>query len=90
MRYAETGYYLEVDLTKGSVKRVPSDPKLTELHLGGQGTALKILWDRVPPEVDPLSPDNLLIFSTGILQGTPVVGANRTSVSTISPRPVYM
>jgi len=86
MRYAETGYYLEVDLTKGSVKRVPSDPKLTELHLGGQGTALKILWDRVPPEVDPLSPDNLLIFSTGILQGTPVVGANRTSVSTISPQ----
>jgi aldehyde:ferredoxin oxidoreductase len=86
MRYAETGFYLEVDLSKGSIKRVQSDPRLTELHLGGQGTALKILWDRVPPEVEPLSPDNLLIFSTGILHGTPVVGANRTSVSTISPQ----
>jgi len=86
MRYAETGFNLEVDLSQGSVKRVPTDPKLTELHLGGQGTALRILWDRVGPEVDPLSPDNVLIFSAALLHGTPVVGANRTSVSTISPQ----
>lgn len=85
MRYAETGYNLEVDLSLGSVKRVKTDPGLTELHLGGQGTAARILWDRVPPETDPLSPDNLLIFSAGLLHGTPVPGANRTSVSTFSP-----
>ncbi len=85
MRYAETGFNLEIDLSQGSVKRVATDQRLTELHLGGQGTAAKILWDSVPPEVDPLSPDNLLIFSTGLLHGTPVPGANRTSVSTFSP-----
>ncbi len=85
MRYAETGFNLEIDLSQGSVKRVATDVKLTSLHLGGQGTAAKILWDRVPPDVAPLSPDNLLIFSTGLLHATPVPGANRTSVSTFSP-----
>src|SRR3989304_6877493 len=86
MRYAETGFNLEIDLSRGSIERVETDPRLTELHLGGQGTAGKIQWDRVPPEVEPFSPDNLLIFSTGILDSTPVPGANRTTVDTFSPQ----
>ncbi|MCL5123957.1 MAG: aldehyde dehydrogenase [Deltaproteobacteria bacterium] len=86
MRYAETGYNLEIDLSRGNIERVETDPRLTELHLGGQGTNAKILWDRVPPEVEPFSPDNLLIFSTGLLHGTPIVGANRTSVNSFSPQ----
>jgi aldehyde:ferredoxin oxidoreductase len=90
MRYAETGINLEVDLSRGSIEREASDPKLTELHLGGLGTNAKVLWDRVPPEVDPFSPDNLLIFSTGLLGGTPAPGANRTIVSTISPQTLLM
>ena len=85
MRYSEVGFDLETDLSAGSFKRVATDPRLSELHLGGLGTAAKILWERVPPEVHPFSPDNLLIFSTGLLIGTPVPGANRTSVSTFSP-----
>lgn len=86
MRYAETGFDLEIDLSRGNIERVQTDPKLTELHLGGQGSAAKILWDRVPPDIEPYSPDNLLIFSAGLLHGTPVPGANRTSVSTINPQ----
>ncbi len=86
MKYAQTGFNLEIDLSTGSIEREATEEKLTELYLGGQGTAAKILWDRVPPEVDAFSPDNLLIFSTGLLVGTPVVGANRTMVNTISPQ----
>ena len=86
MRYAETGFDLEVDLTRGNIERVATAPELTALHLGGEGAAAKELWDRVPPEVDPFSPRNLLIFSAGLLHGTPVPGANRTCVSTISPQ----
>ncbi len=86
MRYAETGFDLEIDLTRGNIERVASDPELTKLYLGGLGTNAKILWDRVPPEVEPFSPENLLIFSTGLLVGTPAVGCNRTIVSTISPQ----
>jgi benzoyl-CoA reductase subunit BamB len=86
MRYAETGFNLEVDLTRGNIVRVQTDPKDTELYLGGLGTNTKILWDRVPPEVESFSPENLLIFSAGLLCGTPATGCNRTIVSTISPQ----
>jgi benzoyl-CoA reductase subunit BamB len=85
MRYAETGFNLEIDLTRGSIERVSTDPRETELYLGGLGTNARILWDRVPPEVEPFSPDNLLIFAAGLLCGTPATGCNRTIVSTISP-----
>jgi len=90
MRYAETGFNLEIDLSRGNIERVETDPRLTELYLGGLGTNAKILWDRVPPEVEPFSPDNLLIFGTGLLVGTPATGANRTIVSTISPQTLLM
>ena len=86
MRYAETGYNLEINLTRGSIEKEATDPDLVRQYLGGQGTAAKILWDRVGPEISPFSPDNLLIFSTGLLNGTPVIGANRTSVDTFSPQ----
>jgi aldehyde:ferredoxin oxidoreductase len=86
MRYAETGFNLEVDLTRGNIERVETDPRDTELYLGGLGTNAKILWDRVPPEVEPFSPENLLIFAAGLLCGTPATGCNRTIVSTISPQ----
>ena len=90
MRYAETGYNLEVDLSRGNIERVETDPRLTELHLGGLGTNARILWDRVPPETEPFSPDNPLILSTGLLCGTPAPGANRTIVTTISPLTRYL
>ncbi|WP_025323414.1 aldehyde ferredoxin oxidoreductase N-terminal domain-containing protein [Deferrisoma camini] len=86
MRYAETGFRLEIDLTRGSIQKVPTDPSWTEMFLGGQGTAAKILWDRVGPEVQAFDPENLLIFTAGLLVGTPVPGANRTVVNTISPQ----
>ncbi len=86
MRYAETGFNLEIDLTRGNIEKVATDPKDTELYLGGLGTNAKLLWDRVPPEVEPFSEDNLLIFGAGLLCGTPATGCNRTIVSTISPQ----
>jgi benzoyl-CoA reductase subunit BamB len=90
MRYAETGFNLEVDLSRGNIERSETDPRLAELYLGGLGTNAKLLWDRVPPETDPFSPDNLLIFSSGLLGGTPAPGANRTIVTTISPQTQLM
>jgi len=86
MRFAETGFNLEVDLSRGNIERVETDPRLTELYLGGLGTNAKILWDRVPPETEPFSEENLLIFSAGLLCGTAAPGCNRTIVSTISPQ----
>lgn len=85
MRFAETGFNLEIDLSRGSIDKMATGPETAALYLGGQGSAAKIIWDRVAPDADPCSADNLLIFSTGLLDATPVPGANRTSISCISP-----
>jgi benzoyl-CoA reductase subunit BamB len=90
MRYGEIGFNLEVDLTRGSIDRVETDPNDTRLFMGGLGTNAKIMWDRVPAETDAFSPDNLLIFSSGLLCGTAAPGSNRTIVSTISPQTKLM
>ncbi len=90
MRYAETGYNLEIDLSRGSIERVETDPRDTELHLGGLGTNAKILWERVPPEVEPFAEDNVIVFGTGLLCGTPAIGCNRTIISTFSPQTLLM
>ena len=68
MRYAETGFNLEIDLTRGNIEKVATDPKETEQYLGGLGTNAKIMWDRVGPEIEAFDPENLLIFAPGILQ----------------------
>ena len=90
MRYAETGFNLEIDLTRGNIEKVATDPRETEKYLGGLGTNAKLMWDRVPPEVDAFSPENLLIFAAGLLCGTPATGCNRTIVTTISPQTKLM
>ena len=86
MRYAETGYNLEIDLSTGNIEKVESDPKLTELYLGGLGINAKIMWDRVPVDIDPLDPDNLFIVGAGLLDGTLAYGANRTILTSYSPQ----
>ncbi|MGA2108588.1 MAG: aldehyde ferredoxin oxidoreductase C-terminal domain-containing protein, partial [Syntrophorhabdales bacterium] len=45
---------------------------------------------RVPPETDPFSPDTLLMFSSGLLGGTPAPGANRTIITAYSPQTLLM
>jgi aldehyde:ferredoxin oxidoreductase len=86
MRYAEAGYNLEIDLATGNIERVETDPKLTSLHLGGLGTDVKMMWDRVSTDTKAFDPENILMFSSGLLCGTPAFSANRTLVTTISPQ----
>ncbi|MCB2185606.1 MAG: aldehyde dehydrogenase [Deltaproteobacteria bacterium] len=86
MRYGETGYNLEIDLETGNIERVETDPKILETHLGGLGTSVKLHWDRVPPEVKPFDKENLMIFSSGLLNATPAFSANRTVVTFVSPQ----
>lgn len=77
---------MEIDLATGNIERVASDPELMKRHLGGLGSSIKIHWDRVPPEVKAFDPENLLIFSTGLLNATPAFSANRTVVTFVSPQ----
>jgi aldehyde:ferredoxin oxidoreductase len=58
---------------------------LARLFVGGRGLGARLLWDLVGPAVDPLSPENVLIFAAGPLTATGYQTSNRFSVSTKSP-----
>ncbi|MCL5257439.1 MAG: aldehyde ferredoxin oxidoreductase family protein [Chloroflexi bacterium] len=79
------GKILEIDLTTRSLHETPLDYDEARKYLGGSGLAAKVLYDRVGPEVDPLSPENLLIFMAGPLTGTPAPTSGRHAVVTKSP-----
>lgn len=79
------GKVLEIDLTSKKVWTSDLDMKVAEKFVGGRGLGAKYLWDRVKnPGLDPLSPENPLMFWTGPLTGTPIPGPSRVTVCTKS------
>ena len=76
---------LDIDLTTKTIEEKSLDKEMAKLFLGGRGLGARLLWDLVGPEVDPLSPENVLIFATGPLTASGVQTSNRFSVSTKSP-----
>lgn len=86
MFFGWTGIDLEVDLGTGNVERSDADLDVCRAYLGGRSLGAKIAWDRISPETEPFSPENLLVFNTGALTGTTCPGANRAIVTTRSPQ----
>ena len=80
-----TGKILDINLTDGSIETVPLDMEMARLFLGGRGLGARLLWDLVGPEVEPLSPENVLIFTTGPITASASQTSNRFNVSTKSP-----
>ena len=56
-----------------------------ERYIGGKGLLLRYMWEYVPPEVDPWSPDNPVFLVTGPFAGTNVSTASRLVVGAKSP-----
>lgn len=79
------GKILDINLGSGSVETFPLDREMARLFLGGRGLGARLLWDLVGPEVEPLSPENVLIFTTGPITASSSQTSNRFNVSTKSP-----
>lgn len=79
------GRILRVDLTQGDYSIDDLDPDLATDYIGGRGLGSKLLFDEVDPMVDPLSPENKLIFASGPLTGTGATSGSRLTVVTKSP-----
>jgi aldehyde:ferredoxin oxidoreductase len=79
------GQILDINLSDGTITSYPLDSGMARLFLGGRGLGARLLWDLVGPEVEPLSPDNVLIFAAGPLTASGAQTSNRFSVSTKSP-----
>ncbi len=77
-----TGQLLRVDLTSGrwSVEEIPLDWRRD--YIGGRGLADRYLYEELDATIDPLAPENKLIFATGPLTGTPAPCGARYMVVT--------
>lgn len=83
-----TGYVgklLRVDLDRGQVTEEPLDRDYAEAFIGGSGLASRCLCDLVTEKMDPLCPENPLIFMTGPLTGTNAPCCGRFTVCARSP-----
>ncbi len=79
------GKILRVNLAQSMISEEFPDEKTLKLFLGGAGLATKYLFDEVKPNIDPLGPENKLIFMTGPLTGTRSPSTGRYSVVAKSP-----
>lgn len=78
--------YLRVNLTDRSFLEVPLEDKMLRDNLGGKGLATHLLLENLPPDTDPLSPENIIIFTTGPAGATKIPAASRYGVFTKSPQ----
>ncbi|MCB0210255.1 MAG: aldehyde ferredoxin oxidoreductase family protein [Anaerolineae bacterium] len=73
-----------IDLTNGSVDYRQIDDDDAKKYIGARGLGVKYVFDN-GPEVDALSPDNILCIMNGPLTGTDVNMSGRLAVVTKSP-----
>lgn len=79
------GKILRVNLSTAK-KRIEDTPgDVVAKFFGGRGLGAYILYREVPPEADPLGPENELIFTNGPVAGTMVPGNNKINVCFKSP-----
>lgn len=79
-----TGKCLRVNLTKNDFQIEDVSQELMEKFLGGRGLGAKVLFDEIDPLVDPLSPENKVVFISGPLVGTGAVTGASCNVVTKS------
>jgi len=86
MNNAFVGKILRVNLTSGTITSENLNPDWARQTLGGAGLATRYLFELTSPGIDPLGAENVLIFMTGALTGTPSASASRYSVVAKSPQ----
>jgi len=83
--YGWIGTILRVNLTKRTASKEPLNPTLAKQYIGARGLGTKIMYDEVDPRVDPLGPENKLIFAPGPFTGTFAPSGGRYNVITKGP-----
>jgi len=83
--FGYNGRILRIDLAKGRISVEEPQIEFYQRYLGGRGFVAVTLLKEVPPGIDPLGPENKLVFALGPLTGSPLPGSGRNSVGAKSP-----
>jgi len=79
------GKILNVDLSAGTISYREFNHAFYQKYLSGVGLGARILWESMKPGVDPLGPENVLGFTTGLLTDTGALFTGRFTVVGKSP-----
>jgi aldehyde:ferredoxin oxidoreductase len=85
MPYGYIGKILRVNLSEESLTIEDPPENFYRQYFGGEGFVAYFLLNELQRGVEPLSPENKLIFAAGPLTGVPVGGCGRHSVGAKSP-----
>ena len=85
MLYGYNGRALLVDLTRRTSRWQKLDADVLRRFIGGTGLGAYLLYEHCPPGIEPLSPDNPLIFVTSPLVGSRLTTSSKFAVLTKSP-----
>jgi len=88
--FGYAGKILKVDLTRRKTAIEPLKNKFCEKYIGGNGFAIRLLYDNTKSKIDPLSPENALIFAVGPFAGTMVPTSGKYIVQAKSPLTNFM
>lgn len=80
------GKLYRIDVSDRTFQIEPVGEQVFSRLLGGKGLGSYLLWREVPAGIDPLGPENKLIFTWGPLTGTAAPGASRYGVYSKSPQ----
>jgi len=76
---------LKIDLKKGNISDLKISDEILEKYIGGRGLGVKLFTYLAPENIEPLSPENILIFTTGPFNATNIPTNGRFSLVTKSP-----
>ncbi len=85
MAFGYNGKILQVNLSSKTTSVLEPDEKWYRTYFGGSGFIGRFLLTEVSPQVDPLGPENVLIFACSVVTGAPFSGFNRYAVGAKSP-----
>jgi aldehyde:ferredoxin oxidoreductase len=85
MLHGYGGHILRVDLASGQIQRQKTDPDYMLNVIGGRGLNSTRLYDELKRDIDPLSPENLLLIGVGPLTGTLMAASAFMTISGKSP-----
>ena len=85
MPYGYNSKALAVDLTRQESHWQPLDADVLRRFIGGTGLGAYLLYTHCPPGVEPLAPENPLIFVTSPLVGSRLTTSSKFAVLTKSP-----
>jgi len=79
------GQILKVDLTSGKITKEMLSEEMIRNYLGGEGFAVKLVYDNIKPGKDAFDPSNVLAMAGGLFNGLPVPTGGKTAFCSKSP-----